>query len=231
MYAPFAGLAVRMHPWSWRLATRHTTCAFSCAARAGSALLPLVQAPEQRLPLVFDYVARKQEGVYRLPCLVGFQPCGVKDATGLTTRPYPTYLLSPPSHARRPLPCFLPPSPQPKTFLSGGAVRVYGGYFQAVVSIADSLFEGNFAEWGGGLWINSGYSLTVTGTVFRDNGVARFGGAASVESGGVAEFTACNFTANFAHNGGGGEMAQQYGAVRYGTVRHGTVWRVQVEWG
>eukprot|EP00903_Cladosiphon_okamuranus_P009052 g8654.t1 len=91
---------------------------------------------------------------------------------------------------------------------SGGAVRVHGGYFNTVVSINDSLFEENYAEWGGGLWIVFGYSLSVTGTVFRDNLVARFGGAVSVGSGGVAEFTACSFTGNSAHNGAGGMIAE-----------------------
>lgn len=92
-----------------------------------------------------------------------------------------------------------------------------GGSFQAVVSIADSLFEENFAVDGGGLWIGSGYLLAVTGTMFHGNNadaLGGFGGAASVQSGGVAEFTACNFTGNFAFNGAGGE-APRYGRLRY----------------
>ena len=84
-----------------------------------------------------------------------------------------------------------------------------GESFQALVSITDSLFEENFAVDGAGLYISDS-SLTVTGTVFESNsatggfGGGR-GGAASVVSGGVAEFTACNFTGNTAWAGAGGE--------------------------
>ncbi|CAN0485034.1 unnamed protein product, partial [Hapterophycus canaliculatus] len=71
----------------------------------------------------------------------------------------------------------------------------------ATVTIADSLFEENYAGTGAGIFIASDFSLTVARTVFRNNTAvgerAAFGGGAYISSG-VAEFTACDFTGGFA---------------------------------
>lgn len=85
-----------------------------------------------------------------------------------------------------------------------------GSYATTTISIADSLFEKNSATDGGGLYISSDYSLTVSRTVFHENeagmyGFGGYGGGAVLESNGVATFTSCNFTGGFAWNGGGGE--------------------------
>lgn len=87
-------------------------------------------------------------------------------------------------------------------------MRLVGGYSGATISIADSVFENNYAVSGAGLYIALDFSLTAARTVFRNNTAdglrAAFGGGAWLSSG-VAEFTACNFTGNFAWNMAGGE--------------------------
>lgn len=136
----------------------------------------------------------------------------------VVSAPYPPY---PPSCIRvPPLPGKLPlvlglTSPCPRALRhpsllnvsnSGGGVQIIGSYATTTVSIADSLFEGNSATDGGGLYISSDYALTVSRTVFHDNVAGAFGGGAVLESNGVAALSSSNFTGGFASNGGGGEF-------------------------
>lgn len=85
-----------------------------------------------------------------------------------------------------------------------------GGTGSPTVSIADSVFEGNYAWNGAGMFVSSGFQMTVDRTVFVDNVVPRFfgtvtfGGGAELSGDGDAVFSACNFTGNYAFNAGGG---------------------------
>ena len=90
-------------------------------------------------------------------------------------------------------------------------MRVIGGgsSLPATVSVADSVFEGNFAAFGAGIWVSSGFRMTVDRTAFVDNVIPRqyaaaIGGGASLGGGGDATFTGCNFTGNYAFNSAGG---------------------------
>lgn len=79
----------------------------------------------------------------------------------------------------------------------------------ATISIWNSLFEENFAPIGGGMYVTSGFRLSVEQTSFVNNSAYVWhGGGASLDSEGEVMFRECNFTGGWGSNGGGGEKEE-----------------------
>lgn len=80
---------------------------------------------------------------------------------------------------------------------------------KATVNISNSLFEENVAPTGGGMYVTSGFKLSVEQTSFVNNSAyVRSGGGASLNSEGEGVFRKCTFTGGWGSNGGGGERVE-----------------------
>lgn len=77
----------------------------------------------------------------------------------------------------------------------------------ATISIWNSLFVENYAPTGGGMYVTSGFRLSVEQTSFVNNwAYVRSGGGACLSSEGEVVFRGCNFTGGVGSTGGGGEI-------------------------
>lgn len=79
-------------------------------------------------------------------------------------------------------------------------------YSIATISIKESAFVENLAPIGAGLYASVGHKTVVEDSEFDQNSVYTLRGAgAEISGAGEAEFRGCNFTRNFAWNGGAGK--------------------------
>lgn len=93
------------------------------------------------------------------------------------------------------------------------------------MTISDSVFEENGAVYAGGaLYVSYGFELSVERTLFRGNYAAAFGGGVYIDLDGQAVFKECNFTGGWGFNGGGGKKRRFLGG---GGGREGGVHRAK----
>ena len=82
----------------------------------------------------------------------------------------------------------------PESIGSGGAISNWGE-----LSISDSVFSGNSADWGGTIINWGGGELNISGSTFNDNSAD---GGGAIDNGGVLNITNSTFSGNSADGGG-----------------------------